>query len=189
MRLNYLYSKYVYKPLFRPRFKHWGKESLIVKPMKITNPEFIYLGKKSIIHDYGWLAASPDCEQKTPSLIIGDSVSVGHFSHIYCTNNITIGNHVLIADKVYIADNSHTYLDINKPIHLQSIKQLDDVVIGEGTWIGENACIIGCKIGKNCTIGANAIVKNDVPDYSVVVGNPGKVIKQFDQVDNCWRKI
>jgi acetyltransferase EpsM len=52
------------------------------------------------------------------------------------------------------------------------------VFVGEGTQVGIGACVIqGVKIGKWATIGAGAVIINDVPDYAVVVGNPGKVIK------------
>ncbi|RYU90397.1 acetyltransferase [Mucilaginibacter terrigena] len=53
-----------------------------------------------------------------------------------------------------------------------------NVVVGEGTHIGIGACVIqGIKIGKWATIGAGTVVITDVPDYAVVVGNPGKIIK------------
>ena len=52
------------------------------------------------------------------------------------------------------------------------------VVVGEGTHIGLGACVIqGVKIGKWATIGAGAVIIKDVPDFAVVVGNPGKTIK------------
>jgi len=53
-----------------------------------------------------------------------------------------------------------------------------DVYIGEGTHIGIGAVIIqGLKVGKWVTIGAGAVVINDIPDFAVVVGNPGKIKK------------
>lgn len=53
-----------------------------------------------------------------------------------------------------------------------------NVIVGEGTHIGIGACVIqGKKIGKWVTIGAGTVVINDIPDYAVVVGNPGKIIK------------
>lgn len=59
-----------------------------------------------------------------------------------------------------------------------------NVEIGEGSQIGAGATVIpGVKIGKWVTIGAGAIIVNDIPDYAVVVGNPGKVIK-FNKIEN-----
>jgi acetyltransferase-like isoleucine patch superfamily enzyme len=60
------------------------------------------------------------------------------------------------------------------------------VVIGDGCWIGENACIIGARVGNNCVVGANAVVTSDIPNYSVAVGVPAVVIKQFDPQLQRW---
>ena len=70
----------------------------------------------------------------------------------------------------------------------QKIKQINHVEIGDGTWIGENVCILGVKIGKNCVIGANSVVTKDIPDYSVVVGSPAVIIKKFNITANRWEK-
>ena len=52
------------------------------------------------------------------------------------------------------------------------------IYIGENSWIGENACIMpNVSIGKGCIIGANSVVTHNIPDYSVAVGCPAKVVK------------
>ena len=63
------------------------------------------------------------------------------------------------------------------------------VEIGEGSWLGENVCVLGTHIGKHCVIGANSVVTKDIPDYSVAVGIPAKVIKRFDLESKSWRRI
>jgi acetyltransferase EpsM len=58
------------------------------------------------------------------------------------------------------------------------------VQVGEGTHIGIGACVVqGIKVGKWATIGAGAVIIKDVPDYAVVVGNPGRIIKYNSIVD------
>ena len=99
-----------------------------------------------------------------------------------------IGENVLTADKVYISDNLHSYTNIHLPILQQPIKQLKDVYIGSGTGIGENACIIGATIGKQCVIGANAVVTKDIPDYCVAVGAPATIIKRYNLKKQRWVK-
>ena len=71
----------------------------------------------------------------------------------------------------------------------QPIKQINTVIVGDGSWLGENVCVIGAKIGKNCVIGANSVVTKDIPDYCVAVGAPAKVIKRFDFVNQQWIKM
>ena len=67
--------------------------------------------------------------------------------------------------------------------------QKHDVEIGEGSWLGENVCVLGAIIGRHCVIGANSVVTKDIPDYSIAVGAPAKVIKRYDFTTNSWQKI
>lgn len=123
------------------------------------------------------------------TLLIGNNVQIGHFSHIIAKNRVIIENSVLIADKVYISDCEHEFLDIDNPILDQGLRYVGDVLIGEGSWIGENVCIIGAKIGKHCIIGANAVVNKDIPDYSIAVGVPAKVVKKYDFNIKGWVRV
>lgn len=99
-----------------------------------------------------------------------------------------IEKNVLTANHVYISDNLHGYHNIKQPVLNQNIQQLNDVVIGEGSWLGENVCIIGAKVGKHCVIGANAVVTHDIPDFCVAVGVPARVIKMYNTYTGCWEK-
>ena len=93
------------------------------------------------------------------------------------SKEVVIENDVLLADKVFISDCNHEYKDLDTPIQNQGIRFVKPVRIGEGSWVGDNVCVCGASIGKHCVIGANSVVTNDIPDYSVAVGNPAKVIK------------
>lgn len=64
------------------------------------------------------------------------------------------------------------------------------VIIGEGSWLGTNVVVVGkVRIGKHCVIGANSVVTKDIPDYSVAVGIPAKVIKKYDFANEEWVKV
>ena len=81
----------------------------------------------------------------------------------------------------------HEYKNINLPAKNQGIRIVKKVIIGEGSWLGENVCVCGASIGKHCVIGANSVVTTDIPDYSVAVGSPAKVVKQFDFGEGIWK--
>lgn len=174
--------------LYPFQFKNYGKRTLILRPLAIDGKKNIDLGEHVIIQEQSWLAAVP-LTDKTANLKIGDNCIIGHFNHIYATQSIVLENHVLTADKVYITDNLHQYSDPNTPIILQPIKQINPVRIGEGSWLGENVCVIGANIGKHCVIGANSVVTHDIPDYSVAVGVPAKVIKTYNFKTQQWETI
>ena len=55
-------------------------------------------------------------------------------------------------------------------------------MIGDGSWLGHGAVVLtGVTIGKHVVIGANSVVTKDIPDFSVAVGSPARVIRQYDE--------
>jgi acetyltransferase-like isoleucine patch superfamily enzyme len=183
-KLYVIFCSFYYANLFA----RFGKHSILIKPTNIDFPKRIFIGAKVYIGYNAWLAANPLTGNDNCKLIIGDGTSIGRFSHIYATSKIEIGKKVLMAERVYISDNLHGYSDINLPIIDQPIVQIDEVVIGDDSWIGENVCIIGASIGKHSIIGANAVVTKSVPDYCIAVGAPAKIIKRYNFEKNSWQK-
>lgn len=184
-----IFSK-CYRTLF-PFFYHWtfkqlGADAAIFRPFRIDSGKGISIGKKTVIQRGAWLYCCGVDGAQPASLSIGEGCVFGYNNHITAVGKVVIGNSVLTANNVYISDNIHGYEDINLPIMHQPVLFKREVVIGDGSWIGENACIIGVHIGKNCVIGANAVVTSDIPDYSVAVGVPAVVIKQFDISSQKW---
>lgn len=156
-------------------FKEIGYRSCIYKPLQIDNANTITIGKRVYIAQYSWLMGSND--NSNTGLVIENNTTIGHFAHIIAYKDVCIEKSVLLADKVFISDCNHAYKNIRIPIQDQGIEFIKPVRIGEGTWIGENVCVCGANIGKQCVIGANSVVTKDIPDYAVAVGNPAKVIK------------
>ncbi len=172
---------------YRIRFGKIGIKSRLDSLRNIDGGKNIFLGNVSIGYKT-WLAAMPLTGEKKCKLIIEDGCSIGNFNHIYATHLIHIKKNVLTADRVYISDNVHGYMNIKTPIIEQPIVQKKDVEIGEGSWLGENVCVIGCSIGKNCVVGANSVVTHNLPDYSVAVGSPAIILKRYDRSTSSWRK-
>jgi len=187
-KLAFIKTKLVYSH----KFYSIGIRTIIEKPLKIQGCTNIVLGANTCIHAYVWLGALPLSKQKVKEgiLQIGDFVTIGHFNHIYATKKVIIHSNVLTADKVYISDNNHEFCNPFIPIKQQGVRQEPPCIIGEGTWIGENAVIIACSIGKNCVVGANTVlIKKQVPDYSIVVGNPARIVKRYDIEYKKWFKV
>lgn len=91
-----------------------------------------------------------------------------------------IGQDTLLGSGVHIMSGKgqHNFDDLSKPIKEQG-GTFDKVTIGSGSWVGNNALIMA-NIGKHCVVAAGAVVIDDVEDYSVVAGNPAKVIKKIN---------
>ena len=117
-----------------------------------------------------------------PNLSIGNNCSFGAYNHITCANRVTIGDSLLTGKWVTITDNSHGETDkvtLGMRPQKRPITSKGPVIIGKNVWIGDKATILGgVTIGDGAVIAANSVVTKAVPAYSVVGGNPAKVIKQ-----------
>ena len=176
----------IYTTLHHFSFGEIGRGVYMFSPLQIDGAKNIFIRKGVHIGYKTWLAALPQTGMGEVKLEIGERCSIGNFNHIYTTHSIILENNVLTADKVYISDNLHNYQDIEVPIKEQPIVQKKDVRIGEGSWLGENVCVIGASVGKHCVVGANSVVTKDIPDYSIAVGIPAKVIKKYDFDKKEW---
>lgn len=163
----------------------------------IRRPIFIR-GKKSIIGARG-LTTGYNCrfdlKGSINTLFIGDNCELGDNVHIVAYENVTIGNNVLIASKVFISDTNHGVYKggcHDSPYSIPNERKLvtNPVKIGKNVWIGENVVILaGAQIGDGCIIGANSVVNTKIPNGSIVVGAPGKVVKAWHDSTNSWEKV
>jgi len=119
---------------------------------------------------------------------IGDDCLIGDYCTIYGNGGVTIDNNVVFASHVSVIASEHNYKDINLPVLKQSSTH-KGIKIGDGSWLGINVTVLdGSEIGKNCVIGAGSTVKGNIPDYSVAVGTPARVVKHYDQEKKDWVK-
>ena len=186
-RLKNAVSAALFRICFGHLFKHFGKGARVVFPRAIVGASNISLGDNVFIAPGTLLAAEPLTRSHACLLEIGSGTSIGNYNQIYATERISIGRNVLTANNVYISDNGHGYADVSTPIKQQPIVQKRPVDIGDGTWLGQNACVVGASIGKNCVVGANAVVTRDIPDYSVAAGAPAVIVKRYDPATNTWK--
>ncbi|MDY0328078.1 MAG: acyltransferase [Arcobacteraceae bacterium] len=118
----------------------------------------------------------------TNSITIGDNVIIPPGTILSAMpndpdNGIEISNDVLLGPNVSIYSATHNFDKIDIPIKAQGYNS-KKVLIKEGAWIGVNSVILpGVTIGRNSVIGANSVVTKDIPDYSVAVGSPARVVK------------
>lgn len=173
---------------FGRRFRKFGRGVSVIFPAGIDGAANIALGDDVYIAYKTFLAAVPHTGQPQCLLAIGSGCRIGRFNHIYATQRVVLGDHVLTANNVYISDNLHGYQDPDVPIVLQPIRQNRTVSIGAGSWLGHNAVVLGAQIGRQCVIGANAVVTTDIPDHCVAVGAPAVIIRRFDPATQTWRR-
>jgi acetyltransferase-like isoleucine patch superfamily enzyme len=99
---------------------------------------------------------------------------------VQAVKGVVIEDRVLCARNVYVADHSHAFRDISVPICAQGVDKVAPVRICFGAWLGQNVVICpGVTVGRNAVVGANSVVRHDVPDFSVAAGAPANVIRRI----------
>ncbi|GAA4270099.1 DapH/DapD/GlmU-related protein [Hyunsoonleella aestuarii] len=139
------------------------------------------LGIKSTIEDFSAI------NNGVGPVVIGDRTKIGLSNTII--GPVTIGNDIRLAQNITLSGLNHNYEDITLPIHEQGVST-SPIVIEDETWIGANVVVVaGVTIGKHSIVAAGSIVTKDVPPYSVAVGNPARIIKQYNFETSTWEKI
>ncbi len=156
-------------------------------PERITIGDDVSIGRNVTLRALTYYPWSDPAQTFDPRMEIGSGGFISHGAHLSCVERITLGPRVMIADHVYVADHDHDYRAADLPIKQQTLVKKGPLSIGADSWIGANACLTGgIAIGKHCVIGAQAVVTSDIPDFSVAVGAPARVIKQFDSDRGVW---
>ena len=132
----------------------------------------------------------PSEQEGDPVIIIDDNCVIHWRSQIGAKNLIHIERDVLIAQDVLIVDQNHAYEDIHTPIADQGFTEGGRIRIGEGTFIAHGAAIICSQgdlvLGRNCVVAAHSVVTRSAPPYSVLYGNPARIIRQYDPGKQEW---
>jgi acetyltransferase-like isoleucine patch superfamily enzyme len=151
----------------------------------------IQLGNDVRIHKDSYLGiTAPSDDATSPSIVIDDNCVIHWRAQIDAKNCIHIERDVLVTQDVLIIDHGHAYEDVTKSIDQQGITQGGRIRIGKGSWIAHGAAIICAQgelvLGENCVVAANAVVTRSAPAFSVLSGNPARVIKQYDPAKKAW---
>jgi len=129
-------------------------------------------------------------------LHFGRDVQINDYVHIVAMDKIEIGDNVLMASHIFISDNSHGSYKCNfqdsdpmiPPTEREYVTA--PIKIGNNVWIGEGVCIMpGVSIGDGCVIGAHSVVGKSIPGYTIAVGTPARVIKEYNFGTKHWEKV
>lgn len=172
-----------------------GRGTVFGRNLTLRCPRQIHIGERVMVDDYAVL----DAKGATSAIKLGNQILIGRnsiltcsdseiemgdFIHIgsFCTINsrslIKIGSHVQIGTGAQLMAGSHSFDDPDKPTILQT-RVSKGIVIEDSVWIGNASIILdGITVGHNSIIGSGSVVSKDVPPYSVVLGNPARVIQK-----------
>lgn len=139
------------------------------------------IGKDSVVEDFATI------NNGVGPVTIGDRVFIGLGNVII--GPVEIGNDTILAQHIVISGLNHNYEDVHRPISAQGVST-KKIVIQENCWIGANVVVTaGVTIGKHCIVAAGSVVTRDIPPYSVAVGSPARVVKQYNFETKEWERV
>jgi acetyltransferase-like isoleucine patch superfamily enzyme len=170
--------------LFLNRFYHHKGRGVIIRRrvrMDVVPFNHFSIGNNSVIEDFSTVNNGVgDVEIGEKSLVGIGNVIIGP---------VKIGNDVILAQNIVVSGLNHNYTDVSMPIHKQGVS-VAEIVIEDECWIGANVVVTaGVTIGKHSVVAAGSVVTKNIPPYSIAVGNPSRIIKQYDQALKQWVKI
>lgn len=160
-----------------------GKNSVIYRSVRKDIVPFngFSLGRSSVIEDYAII------NNAVGEITIGNHTRIGLGNTII--GPVMIGNNVILAQNVVISALNHKFEDVLMTINQQGVKT-DQIIIEDNVWIGANSSVLaGVHIGEHVVVGAGSVVTKDIPPFSVVVGNPARILKVYDHKEQRWIKV
>lgn len=166
-----------------PFYHKKGKHSLVRRSARMDVLPFnrFELGDYSTIEDFCTI------NNGVGDVVVGKETRIGMSNVII--GPVIIGDYVIFAQNIVVSGLNHCYEDISLPVSKQNVTT-NLITIEDECWIGANAVITsGVTLGKHSVIAAGSVVTKNIPPYSVAVGNPARVIKQFDFDKKQWIRL
>jgi lipopolysaccharide O-acetyltransferase len=176
-------------PWRRRQFAAFGHGSILHKPAWLYGAHHISVGRNVMLLEGLWLSAERvGWSRADPTLVIGDGVGVRPFCTISAAESVVIEDNVILSAYTSVLDSEHTWRR-GHPNSVWNPLDTAPVRIGEGTLVGAGVSVLaGADIGRFCLIGANSVVKGAIPDFSVAVGAPARVVgTTFDKGTDVFR--
>lgn len=167
----------VQRPLRVRQFRSFGAHSIVHRPVWLYGADHIAIGENVFLLQGCWLAVERQAwGSDEPVMRLGDNVGVRVYCTLSAAREVVLEDHVVLGSAVTIIDSDHTW-ESGAPSVVASRLKTAPVRVGRGTWIGDRAAVLsGSDIGEQCIIGANSVVKGTIPDHSIAVGSPAKVV-------------
>jgi acetyltransferase-like isoleucine patch superfamily enzyme len=168
----------VFSLLVGGAFDSFGANTVLQLPIRLSGERRMAIGSRVFIGAGSWLQVVGD--GPGVALTIGDGSAIAGNCVLSAAQSIRLGRDVALARNVYVADHTHAYDDPSRPIPEQGLANIQPVEIADRAWLGENVVVFpGVRIGRGSVVSANAVVTKDIPDFSLAVGAPARVVRRF----------
>jgi acetyltransferase-like isoleucine patch superfamily enzyme len=157
----------------REAFVRWPVHGNVLESFREGRLE---VGAHTLFEPHVWITAPGDARVRIGS---GTFLNIGVM--VAAHDSVEIGDHCMFANGCFVSDASHRFDDPDKPVPWQGFTSKGPTRIGDNVWCGANVVITsGVTVGERCVIGANSVVTQDMPPFSIAAGAPATVLKQVD---------
>ena len=163
-----------------------GRRSYIHPSVHLLGKDNIRIGSNSCVSEGCWLNVN-HIEENKVSIEIGANCFIGKQNFFTSGDIISIGDYTLTTIGCKFIGSSHNINDPEVPFLLTGTTSNDKIKIGVNCFLGAGTTVLGnVQIGHGSVIGANSVVLQDIPPFSIAIGNPAKVIKRYNFAQKTW---
>jgi len=162
-----------YEFMRRGAFVRWPVHGNVLEALREGRLE---IGEGVLLEPGVWITAPGDARVR-----IGAGTFLNMNVMVAAAELVEIGEHCMFANGCFVSDASHRFDDPVKPVPWQGFTTKGPTRIGDNVWCGTHVVITsGVSIGERAVIGANSVVTQDIPSFSVAAGAPARVLKKIE---------
>jgi acetyltransferase-like isoleucine patch superfamily enzyme len=157
----------------RQAFVRWPVHGNVLEALLERRLE---VGANTVFEPGVWITA-PDAARVR--IGAGSFLNIGVM--VASMNLVEIGDHCMLANGCFVSDASHRFDNPVKPVTWQGFTTKGPTRIGDNVWCGANVVVTtGVTVGDRCVIGANSVVTEDIPAFSIAAGAPARVLRTIE---------
>jgi acetyltransferase-like isoleucine patch superfamily enzyme len=157
----------------REAFARWPVHGNVLEAFREGRLE---VGAHTLLEPHVWITAPGDARIRIGS---GTFLNVGVM--VAAQERVDIGDHCMLANGCFLSDASHRFDDPEMPVPWQGFTSKGPTRIGDNVWCGVNVAIMsGVTVGERCVIGANSVVTQDLPPFSIAAGAPARALRRVE---------
>jgi acetyltransferase-like isoleucine patch superfamily enzyme len=157
----------------REAFARWPVHGNVLEALRDGRLE---IGRHTLLEPHVWITAPGAARVRIGS---GCFLNIGVM--VASMVLVEIGDHCMFANGCFVSDASHRFDDPVRPVPWQGFTTKGPTRIGDNVWCGANVVVTsGVTIGERCVIGANSVVTEDLPPFSIAAGTPARVLRTIE---------